>query len=60
MLPPLCSFSMHHDSPSWTCKDKKIPPPDVEELMREPLHLLQDEEESGFLSLHTFPLIIKL
>ena len=41
-------------------KDQKIPPPAVEQLRMEPWHLLRNEEQGGFLSLHTFPLIIKL
>ena len=47
--------------PAWPCRDKKTPPPDMEEeMMTEAWRLLKNEEEGGLLPFTTFPLIIKL
>lgn len=48
MLPPFCSFPLHHDRTTWPWREKKTLLPDVEEeLTVEVWHLLKTEEASG-------------
>ena len=56
MLLPFCSFPWVMTILAWPCRERKTPPPDVEEEpMMEAWHLLKNEEEGGLFPLPTFP-----